>query len=176
MLEIAWIIPLFPFAACAVLIFFGAALKRRIGEAVGWIAVAGIAATLPFSIGALTEILCGRTAYSASIPWAVIAGRALEVGYQVDPLTAVMLAMVSVVATCIMVYSTGYMHGDDGYQRFFAYMSLFCGSMFLLVLANNFLVLYVAWELVGLCSYLLIGFWFERPAAARAAVTAFITT
>ena len=138
--------------------------------------MAGIAATLPFSIGALVELVLGHPAYSASVPWAVLAGRTLEVGYQVDALSAVMLSMVSIVATCIMVFSTGYMHGDDGYHRFFAYMSLFCGSMFLLVLANNFLLLYVAWELVGLCSYLLIGFWFHKPEAARAAMKAFITT
>ncbi len=176
MREIAWIVPIFPFAASAVLIFFGSALRRRIGEAVGWIAVAGIAATIPISLGALTELALGAPEVSRSIPWAAIAGRSLEVGFQVDALTAVMMAMVSVVATCIMVYSIGYMHGDDGFQRFFAYMSLFCGSMMLLVLANNFLVLYVAWELVGLCSYLLIGFWFHKPAAANAAKKAFITT
>lgn len=176
MLQAAWIIPVFPFAACAVLIFFGAALRKRMGEAVAWIAVAGIAATLPFSIGALVELITGAAPYSASLEWAQLAGRTLDVGFQVDALTAVMLAMVSVVATCIMVFSAGYMHGDDGYQRFFAYMSLFCGSMLLLVLANNFLVLYVAWELVGLCSYLLIGFWFHKPEAARAALKAFVTT
>jgi len=176
MLTIAWTIPLFPFAACAVLIFFGAALKRRMGESVAWIAVAGIGATIPFSLGALSELVSGASPHSASLPWAVLAGRTLEVGFQVDPLTALMLSMVSIVATCIMIFSAGYMHGDDGYQRFFAYMSLFCSSMFLLVLANNFLVLYVAWELVGLCSYLLIGFWFQKPEAARAALKAFVTT
>lgn len=176
MKELVWIIPLFPFAACAVLMFFGAGLKRRMGEGVAWIAVVGIAATLPFSLGVLTELVLGAPSYSCAAPWAVLAGRTLEVGFQVDALSAVMLVMVSIVATCIMVFSAGYMHGDDGYQRFFAYMSLFCGSMFLLVLASNFLVLYVAWELVGLCSYLLIGFWFYKPEAARAATKAFVVT
>ena len=176
MREIAWIIPLLPLTASATLLFFGAGLKRHLGERVAWIAVAGIASTLPLSLGALYELATGAPAHHASIPWAPAGQLVLEVGYQVDALTAVMLAMVSIVATCIMIFSVGYMDGDDGYQRFFAYMSLFCAAMFLLVLAANFVVLYVAWELVGLCSYLLIGFWFHKPEAANAAKKAFITT
>ncbi len=176
MMQVAWVIPILPFTAAAVLLFFGAALKRRFGESVGWIAVAGIAATIPFSVGCLVEMVLGAPPHSAFLPWAAIGNRVLEVGFQVDPLTALMLAMVSVVATCIMIFSVGYMHGDDGFQRFFAYMSLFCGSMLLLVLAANFVVLYVSWELVGLGSYLLIGFWFNKPSAANAAKKAFITT
>ena len=77
--------------------------------------------------------------------------------------------MVTFIATLIQVYSIGYMHGDPRFPRFFAFLSLFCFSMLLLVLANNFLLLYAGWELVGICSYLLIGFWFERPSAADAA-------
>jgi hypothetical protein len=96
--------------------------------------------------------------------WAAVGSRNISVGYAVDPLAAVMLVMVSIVATCIQIYSIGYMHGDRRFERFFAYLSLFCGSMFLIVLANNFIMLYAGWELVGLCSYLLIGFWFERRA------------
>src|SRR5438093_13333751 len=84
--------------------------------------------------------------------------------------------MVTGVAFLIHVYSTGYMEGDERYSRFFAYMNLFVFSMLLLVLADNFVVLFAGWELVGLCSYLLIGFWFERPSAATAAKKAFITT
>ena len=87
-----------------------------------------------------------------------------------------MLAMVGIVASLITIYSVGYMRGDPRYPRFFAYLSLFQFSMLFLVLADNFLFMYAGWELVGLCSYLLIGFWFERPPAARAALKAFITT
>jgi NADH-quinone oxidoreductase subunit L len=94
----------------------------------------------------------------------------------VDPLSAIMLAMVGVVASLITIYSVGYMAGDEHYPRFFAFLSLFQFSMLFLVLADNFLFIYAGWELVGLCSYLLIGFWFERPAAAKAALKAFITT
>ncbi len=176
LLHIAWIIPILPFTTCALLIFFGDSLRRRIGEAVGWIGVAGIAATIPLSVGALLELLSGAEPVDKLVHWAAIGNHYVAVGYAVDPLGAVMLSMVSVVATCIVIYSIGYMHGDDGYQRFFAYMMLFCGSMLLLVIANTLLVLYVAWELVGLCSYLLIGFWFERKSAADAAKKAFITT
>jgi len=176
MLHLAWIIPLLPLAACAVLIFFGSALRERIGERVGWIGVAGIAATIPFSLGCLGELLLGAAPVDVTAIWGRLGSRALEVGYAVDPLAAVMLVMVSIVATCIQVYSLGYMHGDSRFQRFFAYLSLFCGCMFLLILANNFVMIYGGWELVGLCSYLLIGFWFEKRSAYLAAKKAFITT
>jgi hypothetical protein len=94
----------------------------------------------------------------------------------VDNLTTLMLLVVTVVGSMIFTYSVGYMHGDPRYPRFFAYLSLFAASMLLLVLANNLLFLYAGWELVGLCSYLLIGFYFERPSAARASMKAFLTT
>jgi NADH-quinone oxidoreductase subunit L len=175
MIHLAWLIPILPFAACAVLLFFGSALTKRVGEKVGWIGVAGIAATLPLCLGILMETILGRTG-GGSLVWAPLGWMPFTVGYHVDALTAVMLSMVSIVASCIQVYSIGYMHGDPRFSRFFAYMSLFCGSMLLLVVTDSLLVLYVGWELVGLCSYLLIGFWYERPAAARAALKAFITT
>ena len=85
-----------------------------------------------------------------------------------DPLTAVMLVVVSGVSFLVHLYSVGYMHGDGGYPRFFAYLSLFTFSMLMLVLSGNFLLLYVFWEVVGLCSYLLIGFWFHKKSAADA--------
>jgi NADH-quinone oxidoreductase subunit L len=128
-----------------------------------------------WSIAILGQALGGRT-YEANLVWAVMGGRSLQIGYQIDPLTAVMLNVVTIVGSLIFIYSIGYMHGDPRYPRFFAYMSLFAASMLTLVLANNLLLLYVGWEGVGLCSYLLIGFWFERPAAARASMKAFVTT
>jgi len=176
MLQIAWIIPILPFIACAVLIFFGSALTRRMGEKVGWVGVAGIAATIPISLGCLAELIINPMPVDRSVPWAAVGEFAIHVGYMVDPLTAVMICMVSIVATCIQIYSIGYMHGDPRFSRFFAYLSLFCGSMFLICIADNFLMLYAGWELVGLCSYLLIGFWFERQSASNAAKKAFITT
>ncbi len=98
----------------------------------------------------------------------------IEIALQADPLTAVMLAVVTCISSLVAIYSIGYMHGDAGYWRFFAYVSLFVFSMTLLVSASNFILLYIGWELVGLCSYLLIGFWFERPAAAAAGMKAFL--
>jgi NADH-quinone oxidoreductase subunit L len=98
----------------------------------------------------------------------------IDVALQADPLTAIMLAVVTCISSLVAIYSIGYMHGDAGYWRFFSYVSLFVFSMTLLVSANNFILLYIGWELVGLCSYLLIGFWFEKPAAAAAGKKAFL--
>ncbi len=98
----------------------------------------------------------------------------IDVALQADPLTAAMLAIVTCVSSLVAIYSIGYLHGDPGYARFFAYVGLFVFSMTMLVSAANFLVLYVFWEAVGLCSYLLIGFWYEKPAAAAAGKKAFL--
>src|SRR5207253_9346388 len=102
----------------------------------------------------------------------------VDVGFtlRADALTAVMLVTVTFIGSLIAIYSAGYMHGDPGYARFFAEISLFIFSMTGLVLADNFLLLYAFWEGVGLCSYLLIGFWFTRPSAAAAAKKAFLVT
>jgi NADH-quinone oxidoreductase subunit L len=162
--------------AFAVLIFFGSALRHRLGDRVGWIGVAGIASTIPITVGCLVELLRGAAPVDHSVVWAHVGAKAVAVGYAVDPLSCVMIVMVSIVASCIQIYSIGYMHGDARFQRFFAYMSLFCASMMMLVLANNFVMLYAGWEMVGLCSYLLIGFWYERKSAYNAAKKAFLTT
>jgi NADH-quinone oxidoreductase subunit L len=106
--------------------------------------------------------------------WIDVGSFRAPITLRVDPLTSLMLLMVTWVGSLIVVYSIGYMHGDRGYWRFFAVVSLFLFSMTALVLASNFLLLYVFWELVGLCSYLLIGFWYEKPAAAAAAKKAFL--
>jgi NADH-quinone oxidoreductase subunit L len=100
----------------------------------------------------------------------------LDLGYLLNPLTAIMLVVVTSVSLLVQIYSQGYMDGDPGYSRYFAYMSIFTMSMLGLVLANNFLLLFISWELVGACSYLLIGFWFKKPEAAAAAKKAFIVT
>jgi NADH-quinone oxidoreductase subunit L len=100
----------------------------------------------------------------------------IPLGYLIDPLTSIMLFVVGFVGWWIMLYSIGYMDGDPRYHRYFAYMSLFMASMLGLVLSNNFVMLYICWELVGLCSYLLIGFWYERETAMRACKKAFIVT
>ncbi len=98
----------------------------------------------------------------------------INVVLRADPLTAVMLATVTFISLLVAIYSIGYMHGDDGYWRFFTYIPLFVFSMTMLVSVSNFVLLYVFWEAVGLCSYLLIGFWFQKPAAAAAGLKAFL--
>src|SRR3989449_163570 len=171
MLQVAWLIPLLPFIAFWVILFRG---RRLPGEG-AYVAIGALGLSGLLSLVILGQVSFGGR-YQATMVWATMGDRPLAVGYAVDPLTAVMLFVVTVVGSLIFIYSVGYMHGDPRYPRFFAYLSLFDASMLLLVLANNFLVLYAGWELVGLCSYLLIGFWFERPAAARASMKAFVTT
>ncbi len=171
MTQVAWIIPLLPLAAFVALVFWGDRLPGR----GAFVSIAGIVLAGLAGIKVLLEVLGGARA-DLTYQWVVLGSKPLTVGFVVDPLSAVMLAMVGIVASLITIYSVGYMHGDPRFARFFAYLSLFQCSMLFLVLADNFLFIYAGWELVGLCSYLLIGFWFERPTAARAALKAFITT
>src|SRR5213076_851272 len=108
--------------------------------------------------------------------WFTFGEQSLRLGFVLDPLAAVMLVMITLVGLCIFLFSVGYMADDKNFTRFFAYLSFFSGAMLGLVIANSLLLLFIFWELVGLASYLLIGFWIERPSAAAAAKKAFITT
>jgi NADH-quinone oxidoreductase subunit L len=161
MIEWAWLIPVFPFVA-SVLIFLVFRPWKRFS---GYIAVAGILASLLLALPVFGEVLAGKH-IEGSLQWLPLAGQdhGLEVGFMVDPLTAVMLIVVTIVSLLVIVYSQGYMHGDPSYSRYFAFISLFCMSMLGLVLANNLLVVYMFWEGVGLGSYLLIGFWYQKRA------------
>ena len=121
----------------------------------------------------------GASGHELEVPeisWLVVGNLHFSVGILMDALTAVMLVVVTTVSLMVQIYSQGYMKGDPGYHRYYAWMSLFTASMLGLVLADNLLLMFVFWELVGLCSYLLIGFWFHRPSAANAAKKAFIVT
>jgi len=171
MTHVVWIIPLLPLAAFVLVTWRGDRLPGR----GAYVSIAAIALAGLAGLEVLGEVAGGARA-DLTYTWLTVGTRPLIVGFLVDPLSAVMLAMVGVVASLITIYSVGYMAGDPRYPRFFAYLSLFQFSMLFLVLADNFLFTYIGWELVGLCSYLLIGFWFERPAAARAALKAFIVT
>ena len=167
----AWI-PLLPLASFVLLILLG----RRLAPLVaGWVSVAALASSgvLTFLIG--PQIWHG---HSPSVRWAWLSAHdsLWTIGLAVDGLSWVMLAVVTLIGTMIQCYSIGYMRGDARFCRFFAYLSLFCASMLTLVLADHFLLLYAGWEMVGLCSYLLISFWFEKPAAAAAGRKAFLTT
>jgi NADH-quinone oxidoreductase subunit L len=161
MIEYAWLIPVFPFVA-SVLIFFVFRFWKQFS---GYVAVAGILASFLLAIPVFGEVLAGKH-MEGTINWLPLAGqnKALEIGFMVDPLTAVMLIVVTVVSLLVIFYSQGYMHGDSDYSRYFAFISLFCMSMLGLVMANNLLVIYMFWEGVGLGSYLLIGFWYRKRA------------
>ncbi|MBI4051417.1 MAG: NADH-quinone oxidoreductase subunit L, partial [Elusimicrobia bacterium] len=114
--------------------------------------------------------------YESSFSWFPFGVFEANLGVYVDGLTLVMLFVVTLVSLLVQVYSLGYMHGDPRFKRYYAYLSLFTGAMLGLVLADNMLLFFITWELVGVCSYLLIGFWFEKPEAADAGKKAFITT
>ena len=171
MVKYAHFIPLFPFIAFAINILFG----RKLKKASALVSIA--ASSIAFLVAAMTFIgnINGEGSYTIA-RWLSFNGVPLDFGVTIDALSCMMLLVVTVVGTLIQIYSIGYMHDDARFSRFFAYMSLFMGSMLGLLLADNFVMLYIFWEGVGLCSYLLISFWFERPAAARAGMKAFITT
>ena len=141
-----------------------------------WITILGVAVSFLLSAWVLWGLVTGRVGSfdGAVYAWAVTDGLRMEVGFLVDRLSALMMTVVTFVSLCVHVYSVGYMHDDPGYQRFFSYISLFTFSMLMLVMANNFLQLFFGWEAVGLVSYLLIGFWFQRPSAIHANLKAFL--
>ena len=115
-------------------------------------------------------------AVTSIVHWLQFGSEWVKLGWMLDPLAAVMLVMVTFVGLLIFIYSVAYMHHDENFTRFFCFLSLFAGAMLGLLIANSLLLLFMCWEVVGLTSYLLIGFWYERPAAAAAAKKAFITT
>jgi len=165
-----WLIPALPLVGAALNIFFGNVIGRR----AHWIAVPALAGSFLASCAVFSRVASGETLRTTLFSWIVAGDFETSVTAYVDPLTAVMLLVVTGVGALIHLYSVGYMHDDPDYARYFAYLNLFVFSMTMLVLAGNFLLLYVFWEAVGLCSYLLIGFWYTRPAAAEAGKKAFI--
>ena len=138
--------------------------------------IGALAASTVLAILTLRSVILGNTDVFNTWEWLSFGGATIEMGLLVDPLTAVMLVVVTSISLLIQIYSVGYMQGDPGFARYFAYMSLFTASMLGLTLSSNIIQLYAFWELVGVSSYLLIGFWHERPSAAAAAKKAFIIT
>ena len=175
-LDFIWLIPALPAFGAVVLLLFG----KRIGEPrAGWIATTTMGLAFVGSIVAFA-VLVGRDADQREQvrtlwTWFQSGGFVVKMGFLVDPLSVTMILFVTGVGALIHLYSIGYMHGDPRYSRFFAYMNLFAASMLVLVLGNSFLVTFLGWEGVGLCSYLLISFWFERNSAAVAGKKAFVT-
>ena len=195
-MEWAWLIPVFSFAAVPLIILFGkylpgkgsplAILAITGGFILFWVALFSFLGASPDTEGCHTAedtgaLTCSyqRTWFEAGFPGTennVDERVRLTWGIIVDPLTLAMLGLATFVALMVQIYSLGYMRGDSRFDWYYAFHALFIAAMLTLVLADNFLLLYVAWELVGLCSYLLIGFWFEQPGPREAAKKAFIVT
>ncbi len=170
MSDIVWLIPFFPLIGTLVNALFG----RAIGARAHWVGVPAVGVSFLLATFAFRRVLDGETYTGDLFTWIVAGDFKTAVTAQLDQLSAVMLLVVTGVGFLIHLYSVGYMHGDPGYARYFTYLNLFVFSMVMLVLAGNFLLLYVFWEAVGLCSYLLIGFWYQRQSAADAGKKAFI--
>jgi len=172
MIALVWLIPSFPLAAFLIAGLFG---RRWLGHWTGVIASAAVGLSALLSIGVFLEVLGGKEQTVVQLyRWIGVGDFSVNVAALVDPLSAVMLLVVTVVSFLIFVYSNGYMAHDEGFYRFFAWLSLFVFAMLILVMADNYLLMFVGWEGVGLCSYLLIGFWFERPEPYLAAKKAFV--
>ena len=161
----------FVFAALVVRPFF-----NRFSLISGLVTIAALGTALGFSIWTLRSVILGHHLEFEPLEWLEVGDATIEIGLLVDPLTALMLVVVSGVSLLVQIYSLGYMKGDPSFSRYYAYMSLFTAAMLGLILSSNIIQLYMFWELVGVSSYLLIGFWHERPAAAAAAKKAFIIT
>src|SRR5213594_2277069 len=168
-----WLIPAAPIVASLLILGFGKSARFASSA----VAVVGQVAALAMSIFAFVPTLHSHNFRAIqNFTWFTFGEQTLRIGFVLDPLAAAMLIMIALVGLCIFVFSIGYMAEDKNFSRFFAYLSFFSGAMLGVVTANSLLLLFVFWELVGLASYLLIGFWIERPSAAAAAKKAFITT
>jgi NADH-quinone oxidoreductase subunit L len=173
-----WFILLLPFLSFVIISLFIRPFVRVESRIAGYITITALTGSLALSIWALAEVLAAphHILETSPISWLVVGNLQINIGMMMDSLTAVMLIVVTLVSLMVQIYSQGYMKGDPGYHRYYAWMSLFTTSMLGLVLADNLLQMFVFWEMVGLCSYLLIGFWFHRSSAANAAKKAFIVT
>ena len=177
MIDGLWLIPALPFVSAALLILFGSRLSRRAVAAlgVGSIGLSAVVAAL-VAVSFLAVPPAGHAYTQILWTWISVAGFQPQIGFYLDALSLVMVLVVTFVGFLIHIYSAEFMIEDEGYGRYFAYMNLFVASMITLLLANNLLLLLLGWEGVGLCSYLLIGFWYRDPANGRAARKAFIVT
>src|SRR5580692_3512720 len=175
--QILWLIPAVPMVASGVI----ALLKQPARKLAATLAIGSLGISLVLALVAFGHVLSGWThgfsvRETANFAWLPMGTGTVDLGWVLDPLSAVMLVMVTLVGLLIFIYSTGYMAHDENYTRFFCFLSLFAGAMLGVVIANSLLLLFMCWELVGLTSYLLIGFWYQKPSAAAAAKKAFITT
>ena len=174
-LTVAWLIPAFPLVGFLVL-FLG---RRQLKEPVsGWIATLMMAGSFVSGVATWLKLMSfdehQREVVLKGVEWMRAGGFSVRFGLLVDPLSITMVLFVTGVGALIHLYSVGYMHGQERFTRFFTFLNMFAFSMLVLVLAGNYLLVFLGWEGVGLCSYLLISFWFEKPSAARAGKKAFV--
>jgi NADH-quinone oxidoreductase subunit L len=176
LLDLAWVIPVIPASGAVVLLLFG----KRIGEPrAGWLATGLMVLTFAAAIATFFALYSlpadARTNVSDGFTWIQAGTFRVDFRFLTDPLSATMILFITGVGSLIHLYSIGYMHGDPRFSRFFAYLNLFAATMLVLVLASSFLLTFLGWEGVALCSYLLVSFWFERNSAAVAGKKAFVT-
>jgi NAD(P)H-quinone oxidoreductase subunit 5 len=176
--QYAWLIPVFPLLG-AMLVGLGLIslnqVTNRLRQLNAVIIISLMGAAMGLSLALLWSQIQGHEPYLRTLEWASAGNFHLTMGYTIDHLTALMLVIVTTVAFLVMIYTDGYMAHDPGYVRFYAYLSLFGSSMLGLVVSPNLVQIYIFWELVGMCSYLLVGFWYDRKAAADACQKAFVT-
>nr|YP_010034475.1 NADH-plastoquinone oxidoreductase subunit 5 [Aponogeton abyssinicus]QOX09170.1 NADH-plastoquinone oxidoreductase subunit 5 [Aponogeton abyssinicus]UGC02506.1 NdhF [Aponogeton madagascariensis] len=176
--QYAWIIPLLPLPV-TMLIGLGLLLVPTVTKSIrriwSFYSVLFLSIAMVFSVNLSIQQINGSFIYQYLWSWTINNDFSLEFGYLIDPLTSIMSILITTVGIMVLIYSDNYMSHDQGYLRFFAYMSFFNASMLGLVTSSNLIQIYIFWELVGMCSYLLIGFWFTRPIAASACQKAFVT-
>lgn len=176
--QYAWLIPVFPLLG-AMLVGLGLIsinqVTNRLRQLNAVVIISLMGAAMGLSLALLWSQIQGHEPYLCTLEWASAGNFHLTMGYTIDHLTALMLVIVTTVAFLVMIYTDGYMAHDPGYVRFYAYLSLFGSSMLGLVVSPNLVQIYIFWELVGMCSYLLVGFWYDRKAAADACQKAFVT-
>src|ERR1700675_4679836 len=167
-----WLIPALPILAAGI----GALLKQGQRKTAAAMAICSMSFSFVLAVVAFAHLLLEPARLFLNFPWMQFGDDWVKLGWVLDPLAAVMLVMVTFVGLLIFIYSVAYMHHDENFTRFFCFLSLFAGAMLGVVIANSLLLLFICWEIVGLTSYLLIGFWYHKPSAAAAAKKAFITT
>ena len=175
--EIAWLIPVLPLIGAVISGLSLISINKKINKlreyvAIGLLTFVGASAVISYK--ALFEQINGYRSVEKLFVWASAGDFQIPMGFVLDPLGSVMLALVTTITLLVMIYSHGYMAHDKGYVRFFTYLALFSSSMLGLIISPNLLEIYVFWELVGMCSYLLVGFWYDRDGAAHAAQKAFV--
>src|SRR5256885_8333279 len=173
MLDSVWLVPLCPLVGAMLNGFFG---RRYSRATVGQLAIAAVGVAFLVSLLACIALVSrAEPQYQAVLfPWIAAGAYSSHVGFLIDGLSCTMMLVVTGVGLLIHIYSTGYMHDEEDYARYFTYLNLFVGTMLILVMADNYLLMFVGWEGVGLCSHLLIGFWYTRQSAADAGKKAFI--